>query len=241
MGTGQGELRLMKAEFAARCRRNPRYSLRAYAKALGVSHTYLSLLFSGKRRLTQEASVKIAEKLGISGSQSTEPLDLDRFAVIADWYHYAILSLLEIPEFKMTSAWISERLGISDDEAKLAIDRLKKLELVVRKEGRWIQGTKPIRMDNTQSTAATRGFYRQLLERASDSLDRDAFENRCFRSMTLAMNPDDVPYATQQVRQFLRGLSLELESRSTPTTVYQIANLIFPVSKPVSIHGETQS
>jgi uncharacterized protein (TIGR02147 family) len=48
-------------------------------------------------------------------------LSLELFKVIADWYHYAILELTFLPEFKPTAAWIAGKLGISEIEAKLAL------------------------------------------------------------------------------------------------------------------------
>ena len=60
----------------------------------------------------------------------TTIVDLDTFAVISDWYHYAILSLLEVTDARLDPRWISKRLGINRLEARLAIERLKRLSLI---------------------------------------------------------------------------------------------------------------
>src|SRR4051812_17731490 len=46
--------------------RNPRWSLRAFAKQLGVSHSALSEILSGKRALSQKAAVRFAQRLELS-------------------------------------------------------------------------------------------------------------------------------------------------------------------------------
>jgi uncharacterized protein (TIGR02147 family) len=157
--------------------------------------------------------------------------------MISDWFHYAILSLLELPDSKFESRWISKRLGISILDAKLAIDRLQRLGLVEKNEaGRWQQAGKPLKIENSLSTAATRKFHKQLLVRASESIDKDPIGNRDFSSTTFAMAPALIPYARQRIQKFRRELTAELESKGTPETVYFMTVQMFPVS-PVPIEN----
>src|SRR4051812_39521403 len=100
MLTGQAQS-FLKSELSRRCERNPSYSLRAFAKSLGVSHTILSLVLAGKRPLARKSARKISEKLGLDPAQQAaflrfgdpgprfqaQQLTLDQFALIADWYH----------------------------------------------------------------------------------------------------------------------------------------------------------
>lgn len=39
-------------------------------------------------------------------------LSMDQFAIIADWYHFAILNLINTPGFKSDISWIAKRLGL---------------------------------------------------------------------------------------------------------------------------------
>src|SRR4051812_2340511 len=109
----------LKSELSKRCERNPRYSLRAFARSLGVSHTVLSLVLAGKRPLARKSALRISERLELDPTQKAtflqfgdpgprfqaQQLSLDQFALIADWYHYAILSLLELPRARFEAAW----------------------------------------------------------------------------------------------------------------------------------------
>src|SRR5207302_616070 len=106
---------ILRAELTRRCQKNPRYSLRAFARALGMSHTVLSLILSGKRPVPRRTGARMAESLGLDPAQrraflslgdpepgaaedaAYERMELDRFELISDWHHFAILSLLEIP------------------------------------------------------------------------------------------------------------------------------------------------
>ena len=154
---------LLKQELAKRIEKNAHYSLRSFSKSLGISHTVLSLVLSGKRNLSKNAGMKIADSLGLtplertlflmptkkekdksenhleSHDQEYKLIDLDLFYLISDWVHYAILSLLDIDGFKLDQSWIAKRLGINQIQAKLAIERLVNLEIVIKENGKWIQ------------------------------------------------------------------------------------------------------
>src|ERR1700744_175480 len=54
---------ILRRELVARIERNPHYSLRAFARDLGVTHAYLSMLINGKRRLSVSVAARLEESL----------------------------------------------------------------------------------------------------------------------------------------------------------------------------------
>ncbi len=235
----------IERELMRRIKRNPKYSLRAFAKTIGVSHTALSLVLSGKRHPSTRLLNKFADKMAMppderdvllknngfsSKNIDTNLIDLDYFELISDWRHYAVLSLLELPTAKYESKWIAKRLNISSIEARDIMDRLRRLSLVGEKDGRMIQASMPIRMENKISTAATRRFHQQLLKKAEESLENDPIEIRDFSSMTFALDQSLVPYATQKIREFRRRLVADLEKKGNSNKVFQLNVQLYPVS-----------
>lgn len=196
----------------------------------------VSLVLSGKRPVSRKMRARMAE-LGITPSaplasgEAMDSLTEDTFALLADWYHLAVLSLLELPEARFEARWISRRLGISLVEARLAISRLKRLRLVAFRQGRWRQCTRPLKMENLKMTAATRRFQQQVLRKAEESVDLCPDEWRDLSSTTLAIAPEHVPYARQRIQEFRRQLTNELETKGTPSEVYHLAVQIYPVTK----------
>ena len=53
---------VMRTELDGRKVKNPNYSLRAFARDLGVSHTLISLILNGKRAMSQKMMKKLFEK-----------------------------------------------------------------------------------------------------------------------------------------------------------------------------------
>jgi uncharacterized protein (TIGR02147 family) len=218
----------------------------------------LSLVMSGKRPLSKKVAAQVSDFLGLgpqdrerlianrargkgdlvrgetlkTADAATYQMSLDTFAVVSDWYHFAILSLLEIPKSKLEARWISVRLGISEMEARAAIDRLRRLNLVeLNPEGVWRQSSRPVRFENRDSTTSTRKYHAQLLALAQDSLEHDDAKVRDFTSITIAIDPKNMDHARARIREFRRSLAAELESSGSPKQVYTLNLQMFPLSK----------
>lgn len=67
---------VLREELESRCGKNPRYSLRAFARDLGITSSRLSEVLSGRYGFSREAARKIAEQLGWSNSEITLFCDL---------------------------------------------------------------------------------------------------------------------------------------------------------------------
>jgi transcriptional regulator with XRE-family HTH domain len=250
MDTSTTTLRgLLNHRFEESRARNRSFSLRAFAKTLSVSPASLSQILSGKRPLTLTTAKKICDRLALSpaeergvllslikipGSSATAEhpdtlqLEADRFKVISDWYHFAILSLTEIPKSKPDPKWIARRLGIAPATAQEAMDRLKRLGILEVRANSWRQSTRPISVKSEVPSSAIRKYHRQILEKATQALTDVPLEKREFGSVTMAINPKRIPEAKKMIRDFQINLNQVLES-GPKSRVYTIAVQLFPI------------
>src|ERR1039458_6348832 len=60
----------LKAELADRASKNEAYSLRAFAKSLGFSSSFISEVIQGKKTLSGDAASKIAMQLELNETES---------------------------------------------------------------------------------------------------------------------------------------------------------------------------
>jgi uncharacterized protein (TIGR02147 family) len=237
-------LQLLRNTLDERCRHNPQYSVRAFARASGISHTVLSLVLAGKRSFSKKATERLADHLNLDpnqrlalltrhrkGAEDFATLSMDTFELISDWYHYAILSALELPNAQLEVRWLSKQIGLKPLLTKLAIERLIRLKLVEQtKDGTWKQSSAAIKIDNKYSSVATRKFHKQMLARAAESIENDPIENRDFSSMTFAMDPLHIEFARKKIQAFRRQLVSELESKGSPKVVYNFSLQLYPVT-----------
>jgi uncharacterized protein (TIGR02147 family) len=243
---------LLIEELERRCRENPRYSLRAFAKALDISPSALSMILAGQRGLSKGLASQVSNKLGLdpnetqnfilnslrrgkpnkqNEAQNFSQLSLDKFATISEWYHFAILSLVETKGFTAKVSWIASRLGISIAEAKAAVERLSRLGILDTAQPKWKLAGPPPFVGNEESTAATKRFQKQVLEKAMYSLENDPMELRDLNSFTIAINPKHVGFARKEMEKFLIDLMHKLEKKGDALEVYHLSAQICPVSK----------
>jgi hypothetical protein len=238
----------LQRELVARCKFNPSYSLRAFAKQLALEPSYLSKVLARKKPVTPRLISRLAPRLGLSApvvqqylasqSQAGDYVDLslDQFEMISDWYHYAILELVQTKGFRSSPDWIARRLGIKMSEARAAVARLVRLGLLeVTPQGR-LRNSKPgnTTVGNPYSTVAFRHLQRQILSQAILAMDVTAIEERDQSSMTVAIDAGLVPEVKERIKKFRRQLAKLLQSSGSPMNeVYQLSVSFFPVSKPV--------
>jgi uncharacterized protein (TIGR02147 family) len=225
--------------------RNPSYSLRALAQKAGLSPSALSEILSGKRRVTEDRAQKILHKLGtppertesilhaISQSPGQKPqqqLSIDQFYLIADWYHFAILSLAETADFKDDPQWISKRLNVPTLQVTKALERLERLGALIRdRKGHLIASGKQL---STPDEIAHRGLKQQhaeVLELCRQSLENHSISERDFLGVTMTLDPADIPLAKKLLREFVGKFCNRLE-QGRKKEVYRLNLQFIPLT-----------
>jgi len=237
---------VLQREYLKRKGKNPAYSLRAFAKFLGIGVASLSSFLAGKRNLSKKNMMKIATRLGLSpmdlefftseagkkGPEDIERLQLqqDAFHLISDWYHYAILELSSIKSHKNSPAWVASKLGISEMEASLAIDRLEKMGLLSKRGAGFARETPPVTTKTDIPDGAIRARHLQILELAKVSLERDPIDKRHFWETTFALSPEKYDQAKKMIIAASRKIVKLLES-GEPKEVYSLGINLFPLKR----------
>ena len=222
--------------------KNPSYSLRAFSNRLGIQVSALSEILNGKRVISKKMGHRILSGLGVSPIESKNilsgineeddsSLSLDYFKVISDWYYFAILSLAEIPNFETNPSWIAKRLNISKREAKMAINRLISLGMLVEnKDGSYKASGIQYKTPTDILNASLKNHTVQTLELATDSVINDPVKERDFSTITMAIDPENIAEAKKMIMAFRKRLSKKLES-GNKKEVYKLAIQLFPLSR----------
>lgn len=253
----------LHSHFEERRRRNPSYSLRAFARDLGISPERLSSVLNGKYGLSVESAKRVAKKLDLAEAQTElfcllvegeharsqaarkmakekiesltkEPtahfLTLDAFQVIADWYHFAILELTLVSDFQSNLNWISKKLGISKVEAKLAIERLLRLELLeVDGSGGWKASTETTFAPKGVPAQSKKRFLEQLMIKAQKALFESAFEKRDYAASLYAIDSSKLPKIKDEVASFRKKIASILNQPGPKDSVYALNVQFFSV------------
>jgi uncharacterized protein (TIGR02147 family) len=245
---------LLRTRFAEAQRVNPGYSLRAYARKLGVHVGALTYIINGKRNVSRKLAERIATRLPLDPQARAELLTLfpekrkknaapasvlprylevsaAQFRMMSEWEHLAVLSLSRCEDFRGEEPWIARRLGISEARSTKVVERLLALGLLARGEdGRLTRTTESIRTSDDVAELSIRHHHDENLSLAKESLHRDPVARRDFTSITLAIDPANLSVAKERIRQFTDELSDLLETGNR-TEVFRLSTQLFPLTK----------
>jgi uncharacterized protein (TIGR02147 family) len=225
--------------------KNPSFSIRAFAKRLGVSPTTLSLLLSGRRRVSPKLAKSLVDRLDLSPAEAKEILSLlpskrpyrratdlvdseqaqqltmDQYHVVSEWHHFGLRALLRTRDAQSSSKnfkpeWLAERLGVKSRDVSSAIERLLRLEMIERLPDGGLRSTDAsFHSPDGIPSVSIRRNHAQHLDLARASLERDSVEVRDFTNLTMAINPKKLSEAKAIIRRFRKEIESVLEDDST--------------------------
>ncbi len=220
---------ILKSAFESRCVRNPRYSLRAFARDIGVSAPRLSNVLNGRFGFSKASALTIGCKIGLQGS------DLEFFCDLVESEH-ARSALQRLAAQQRLESFLRKYEIISEDQFAFISDwvHLAVLELAKTTDG-------SLSISNAvQRLGATDQEVRSALERLVrlGKLVADDAGGEIYRlqlKADLFANPAGVP--SQAVRSFHSQLiekaraavdSQSSEKRSLGALVVSIDEADFP-------------
>lgn len=248
----------LKEGLSLKQRVNPQYSLRAYAKFLGIHSSTLSQVFNNKRPLPAKVLKPIIEKLNLSSHEHVlfiesvnnyksntklnETIIADeRFVldesyakVIAEWEHYAILTLFDLDHFSAAPAEIATRLGITKNRTEVALNNLIECNLLTVNEDGTLEKTHSnVKTTEDIQSRALRDSHLETLEMGKTKMEEVEMDFRDFSSMTIAMDLERMPEVKLVIRDFRRKMAALLNS-GKKTDVCQLAIQFYPITKTLN-------
>lgn len=160
-------------------------------------------------------------------------VEVDTFQAISDWYHLAIIQLIEMPIFKEDPKWIARALNISAAEAASAIDRLLRIGILFRDErGTLKRVDETIVVQNKAPSDAVRKFQEQIIEKARAALLTRPQNERTVSSGMVCVRRSDFDEIRTKIRRFSTRLLNEAEaSPKDKEAVYCLSIQYFEVTE----------
>ncbi|MFM6930029.1 MAG: DUF4423 domain-containing protein [Bdellovibrio sp.] len=240
-------------DYELRKNRNPRFSKRAYANALGLSSGRLTDILSQRSPLAVKSAMNIAKKLVVPAHEQelfvalveneqvdrrqkklpgkSKRLNLDEFAIISDWEYFAFMALIETSVFKSEIPWIAKKLGISVQRAREIIDHLLSHNFITKDEAGNFAN-----VHNSLSTITD--IPSEILQKANISCILSGVERmstvgileRDVTSLTLPINVRKMPALKSLIRDFKAKAAALMKDEPTDE-VYNLNIQLVPVTQ----------
>ncbi len=229
--------------------KNSRYSLRAFARDLGISSGRLSAILEEKNVPSNATCQRLIKALMLNEKEAYTFLSLvqqakkrrverkadlilqdDDLDIIVDWVPYAILSLIRTPGFQMTASFIARRLGIETKRAKWAMDSLLEKGLLRYEHDRWERVQKRITTTHGIPSRAIRLSHINKMKLAIKKINQVDIDLCDYSSITFACDKESLTMAKRLIVDFRRSLA-ELCHTESATEVYNLNVQLFPLSQ----------
>ncbi len=245
----------LKEGLSLRQRENPQYSLRAYARDLDVHPGTLAKVIKGDRPLPIKFSQNVVNKLKLGPRDRTlfmesllrrktnidlikiDPLDTrhivdeSNYKVIAEWEHFIVTDLFDLPDFKATTEDIATRLSLTQTRAEVVVDNLIVSGLLTKdRDGRLHRVHASVKTTEDIKSQALKESHLDTLKLGMKKIEEIEVELRDFSSSAMAIDLDQLLEAKTIIREFRQKMASLLRDGRKKTDVYQLAIQFYPVT-----------
>jgi uncharacterized protein (TIGR02147 family) len=251
----------MREGLSLKQRNNPHYSLRAYARDIGIHPATLSQIINGKRALPVKDSEKVIKRLNlgpkerslfidsltksktynqikISEEDNRLVLDESYYKIIAEWEHFAVLELFNISDFLRTKEDVAERLDLTANRTDVVINNLLICKLLeTDTEGKFVKIHSDVKTADDIVSQALRDSHKEAMQMGIAKVEEIAIELRDFSSYTLAVDMNKIPEAKSLIREFRKKMAALLDEGDRKE-VYQLAIQFYPLSNLNTIKSQ---
>ena len=234
----------LNEEYLGRCQKNPSYSLRSYAKSLSIDPTFLSRIMKGEQSLTTktikrlmlEFDMSLESLLQITRNEALSNIKFfshAEFSLISKWYFFAILDLVDLPNFESSTSFVAKSLGLREFEASAAIEVLVEAGYLNISEEPWKNNLQASDWNNHDVTSTEKkNFQKQILKKAIEAVDEVEIADRYNSSLSLKFDRKLLPEVKKKILDFKEDLDTFIEESSKDKdSIFQLAIAFFPLTK----------
>jgi uncharacterized protein (TIGR02147 family) len=173
-----------------------------------------------------------AELLVLSrGYKRVHPLKDEQYHFLGNWYYPVIWELVSLPTFREDYEWISKntRPSITPFEARRTIEALVKMGLLKRDaKGRLSKSEAGVVTPDEVTASSVAGFHREMMKRASESIDAFPRDKRDISGFTFALSEGTAGRVKEMVQKFRKDILDMVLQDQQPDGVYQLNFQFFP-------------
>lgn len=200
--------------FKRKKEQNQSYSLRALARDMKLSPSYMSRVLRGEKTLTPQRlkklfrildvdietqaklkSLFVINKMGsdyknlvqIKNEDSHlrfKKLPQSKLSILTKWYYVPVLELMTTSGFDLSAGEISRRLGISKYMVQESVEALLKLNILEKSENKITRSNSHIRLDSSVSKPEIRQYHSAMINKANEELRKVDDESFSLRLIT---------------------------------------------------------
>ena len=208
----------------------------ARLKLTAMQKKYFCTLVQFQISNDDELKALLAHQLRVLNPKMREHFEItvDRFKLMAEWYHTAILELTFLEDIEMSPVNIARVLGITSSQAREGLELLKRLDLI-KEQGvdRFAKSRSQMQVQSESPNQGIRRYHYQMLAKAQESLSTQMPDEKMVGSETIPLNIDDLSEAKEIIETCFQQI-LQLSERSrNKNHVYHLGIQLFKLTSGI--------
>ncbi len=175
----------------------------------------------------QESEMRVAARLRSMSSH----LSIEKFKVISDWHHNAILELVDLSAKYHSVEALARALKIEKAAVSGAVDRLIAVGELAIVEKVWSTRSAVTVTGEGVPSAAIKQYHTQIFKKAQDALYQQKFEECDFQSSFFCVDSRDLPNLKTDLLRLRRELIAKYGHSPERDSVYNISLQLFKINE----------
>ncbi len=229
----------LNEEYFSRLSKNPSYSKRSFAKRIGIDQSMLGKLMSGKLKPSEKMTEYLQSVLRLASSDSTgKPSRYSLLpgkileTLLSDLKFFTVMELAKTKSFEGSLKYISQRIDTSERHVQMLLENMQKINLAKKRKNKWeISPNNFCWTQFEQTTNVKKEYQKRVLEKAIESIDTVAFEERENANLVFAIPQDKVTLLKRVIDEFLDKVNNISVAEDESDEVYQLAVALYPVTQ----------
>ena len=168
-----------------------------------------------------------AVKVRARSSTEKGSIALNLFQVVSDWYHYALLELIDIDSKYQEYKAAAKALGLDVKTVKESWERLIQVGLAEKVDGVYKAATLATFAGEDVPSAALRNFHAGLLSKALVAQEEQPIGQKQFVSVIFSFNKEDLNAIKDELYNFQVDLTNRYSQKKNKNSVYCLSTQLF--------------
>lgn len=238
----------LKNDLEQKKAKNPRYSIRAYSKQLGVSPATLSLILRGaqtwnlsteraagvvmRMNLSRPSTNRLLALMGKTPKVSRQAASLENQSILTNWLYFAVLFSHDLPLSMRSAQAIANKLGVDEETIHQVIDDLVKKNLLRPTADETHLETTKIDWTTSETTSveSIREHHKVNLQLAIKSIDCVPPDQRDVSTLTFAGTTKNMNAIRTEIRNFQERIRLLMDQEQDNEDVMKLSISLFPLN-----------
>lgn len=249
---------LLQKELERRQGKNPSYSLRSFARDIGLSPSRLSEIVNARQRLSMKSAQEVSQRLGLcqrdqqlfclsaayeltkdadqkqqilaemSALQRKALLAEDALRVMSEWQYAAILAYRSIDPELADPKLIAQVFDLPVNVITNSLKHLNRLGLLSPKAG--ANKTHDYESSFDTPSAAIRRCHKAYIKKAFDAVDEQDMVERDLETIVMAFDSCRSQEAMAAIRSFVTDFQRQFGNGAQPDQIYCLSTQFFKLS-----------